>query len=217
MKTNANQIKTKSFNMAMLFILLLGLSARGSNNSQFVQTRVRIYSDNKVTLAEKVYLERLSDTLDLETAIRHIRKKPNFDRAQAIKKYAPEVRLYPGDSQSGDEYRPSSVDWYLSRVHMRFDIKGQPDLQVLRKGNGNQQTLINQSIQGQHSGKVYKSSFFLQIPNDAMEKTTRQGESDVDKLECYAHFRPTPPTALDNGFDIQYWFFTHIVVILLPY
>ena len=47
------------------------------------------------------------------------------------------------------------------------------------------------------------SRFFLQIPNDSAEGTTRLGAPSTD-WTCYAHVRRAPGS---TQYDVQYWFF----------
>lgn len=114
-------------------------------------------------------------------------------------RFAPEVRLYPNE-----EFRPSSVPWYLSRVLMRRHREAWPNKPILNKGDVTLSALITQEDEGQHSGAGPNTSdFFLQIPNDNDEKTTRKG--DLNSSRCYVHFRRAPGG--DWDYDIQYWFF----------
>ena len=117
------------------------------------------------------------------------------DKEALIRQYAPEVRLH-----SKDTYRPTSAEWYMQRVHMRLHRKWKSDDQVLNKGQVTPATIAAQNRRGQSSGGTSKSDFFLQIPNDRDENTTRKG--DLNAAVCYAH-------AIEGrGYtDIQYWFF----------
>jgi hypothetical protein len=128
-------------------------------------------------------------------------------------RFAPVVRLYPSDS-----YRPSSAVWYMARTHMRFHHSGCSDDQILNKG---QVTTWNIDLQshpnkngwpgcGHNNSWQYSdmrtpnSRFFLQIPNDSAEGTTRLGAPSSD-WTCYAHVRRAPGSPY--LYDIQYWFF----------
>ncbi len=132
---------------------------------------------------------------------------------QLVWRFAPVVRLHPSDS-----YRPSSADWYMARTQMRFDHSGCSDDQILNKG---QVTTYNIDLQahqnkngwpgcGHNSSVQYSdmrtpnSRFFLQIPNDSAELTTRLGAPSTD-WTCYAHARFAPGST--TQYDIQYWFF----------
>ncbi len=117
------------------------------------------------------------------------------DTETLVRQLAPEVRLH-----SRDSYRPASTLWYMQRVHMRLHRRLRSDDQVLNKGQVTPAAIAAQSRRGQSSGGRSKSDFFLQIPNDRDEKTTRQG--DLASAVCYAH------TIEGRGYlDIQYWFF----------
>ena len=112
-----------------------------------------------------------------------------------VRQLAPEVRLH-----SKDSYRPTSTEWYMQRVHMRLHRKLRSDDQVLNKGQVTPATIASQNRRGQSSGGTSRSDFFLQIPNDRDEDTTRKG--DLNAAVCYAH------TIEGRGYtDIQYWFF----------
>jgi hypothetical protein len=131
--------------------------------------------------------------------------------ATLMQRFAPVVRLQPDDV-----FRPSSVDWYLQRTHMRFHHSGCSDDQILGKGGVDPWNISAQSHRNKsgifcsHSGttefsdlRTEKSRFFLQIPNDASESTTRLGAPQAE-WTCYAHVRHAPGS---NAFDIQYWFY----------
>lgn len=117
---------------------------------------------------------------------------------KAIYDFSPILKFHPDD-----EYLPSSVAWYLNRVKMRFHRSGKSDLAVLSKGQVNSTSILNQRAEGQFSSSTNKSDFFLQIPNDELEKETRRG--DLSNANCYVHVRSGFQSS--NDFDIQYWFF----------
>lgn len=132
---------------------------------------------------------------------------------QLLWRFAPVVRLHPGDA-----YRPSSADWYIARTHMRFHHSGCSDDQILNKGQITTGNVDLQSHQnkngwpgcGHNSSRQYSdmrtpnSRFFLQIPNDSAEGTTRLGAPSND-WTCYAHVRRAPGSS--TQYDVQYWFF----------
>jgi hypothetical protein len=126
---------------------------------------------------------------------------------QLAAKFAPEVRLAP---LSIDWTRPANVDWYLSRVHMRFDHAGCPDCQVLALGTPTQSNLSAQAHSTKnwlcsHTSTSYLSNqshkeFFLQPPDDAVHNGAPSTEWRV-----YVHVKPS--VVVSGGYDIQYWFF----------
>lgn len=129
-----------------------------------------------------------------------------------MQRFAPVVRLYPSD-----EYRPSSAEWYLQRTHMRFHHSDCSDCQILNKGAVTTFNVTTQSHRNKsgwpwcsHSGswqysdlRTAPSRFFLQIPNDSAEMTTRLG-APSSNWTCYAHVRWAPGS---SQYDIQYWLF----------
>ncbi|HYG64291.1 MAG TPA: Vps62-related protein [Thermoanaerobaculia bacterium] len=128
-------------------------------------------------------------------------------------RFAPVVRLHPNDS-----YRPSSADWYMARTHMRFHHTGCGDDQILNKGQITTNNIDLQAHQNKNGWpgcshnstwqysdmRTPNSRFFLQIPNDSAEGTTRLGAPSSD-WTCYAHVRYAPGST--SQYDIQYWFF----------
>lgn len=117
------------------------------------------------------------------------------DNLRLLKNFAPLVRLHPND-----DYRPSSVGWYLKRVIMRLDRRVWADRQILDKGEVRPANIAKQSSDGQSSGGRSKSSFFLQIPNDDDEQATRRGS--LASAVCYARI-----IERKHHKDLQYWFF----------
>jgi hypothetical protein len=131
-----------------------------------------------------------------------------------INRFAPVVRLHPSD-----ENRPSTVEWYLARTHMRFHHSGCSDDQILNKGAVTVANVSTQAHQNKggwpgcgHSGQSWQysgtatpnSRFFLQIPNDSSEYTTRLG-APSGSWKCYAHVRRA--AGAPTEYDVQYWFF----------
>lgn len=118
-------------------------------------------------------------------------------------KFAPQLHLAPS---SEDWTRPANVDWYLARVHMRFEHDDCSDCQVLGVGAVTQDSMWNQRHRGKnwrcaHKGawhdSALRTNYFLQPPNDATHDGAPQAE-----WKAYDHVRRT-----SGGFDIQYWFF----------
>jgi hypothetical protein len=126
---------------------------------------------------------------------------------QLAAKFAPEVRLAP---LSIDWTRPANVDWYLARVHMRFDHSGCPDCEVLALATPTQSNLSTQSHKTKgtfctHTSTVYYSNqsrkeFFLQPPDDAVHNGAPSTE-----WRTYVHSKKS--SLVTGGYDIQYWFF----------
>jgi hypothetical protein len=126
-------------------------------------------------------------------------------------RFAPEVRLAPA---SEDWARPASVDWYLQRVHMRFENKGacNGDVTVLGVGAVTQENIANRTAREKNmtwkgcrsSGKLHSSAsstrFFLQPPDDAVHNG-----APASQWRAYVHVRNSPTLA--GGYDVQYWFF----------
>jgi hypothetical protein len=122
--------------------------------------------------------------------------------------FAPEIRL-----DHRERYLPSSVEWYLDRVQMRYDHPHCPDHQILDRGEVTAGSLIDQrhsttnlicshTSTEESSADPPASDFFLQIPNGRGEQATRRG-SDPEEWTCYAHVYPVP----GGGYDVQYWIF----------
>jgi len=118
-------------------------------------------------------------------------------------KFAPELHLPP---QSEDWTRPANVDWYLARVHMRFEHDDCSDCQVLGVGAVTQESMWQQSHRGKnwrcaHKGSWHASTeptnFFLQPPNDSTHNGAPPSEWRV-----YDHVR-----RIATGYDIQFWVF----------
>ena len=112
-----------------------------------------------------------------------------------------------------DGAKPANVDWYLSRVHMRFHHDGCPDCQVLALGSVTQASLINRSHSEKdwlcaHAGTTRYSygdgfnaseTFFLQPPDD----TVHNGSTNPADWKVYGHVYKN---AL-GGVNVQYWYF----------
>ncbi|HEX8705869.1 MAG TPA: hypothetical protein VF815_43945, partial [Myxococcaceae bacterium] len=112
-----------------------------------------------------------------------------------------------------DWAKPANVDWYLSRVHMRFHHDGCPDCQVLALGSVTQTAITNRT----HSEKDWicshtattrasfgdgfnaNETFFLQPPDDA----THNGSTNPADWKVYGHVYKN---AL-GGVNVQYWYF----------
>ncbi|WP_179233073.1 Vps62-related protein [Paenibacillus rigui] len=134
-----------------------------------------------------------------------------------LTKYAPKLYLHPDEDN-----KPSSVDWYLQRVAMRFHHDGGcSDDQILALGSVTQVNLSEQAHQTKnwlcsHSGSNILSSqsrntradegFFLQPPNDnGMDNTVHLGSTDSAEWKAYAHVKSS--SVQSGGYDLQYWFF----------
>jgi hypothetical protein len=131
---------------------------------------------------------------------------PDGWEQQLMTTYAPEVHL-----AQGEWALPANVDWYLTKVWMRFNHAHCPDHQVIALGQGTQQNLSQQQHATTdffcfHTSTVYSSGdahaeFFLQPPDDSVH----DGLPNNDDWRVYAHVKPS--SVLAGGADIQYWFF----------
>lgn len=136
---------------------------------------------------------------------------------QLMLKYAPMVFLHPQE-----QFRPSSVDWYLARVAMRFHHdSGCSDDQILPQGSVTQSNIWTQShptknfLCSHNSDSVRSDTkrdvradegFFLQPPNtNNFDAIVHQGDPNPSAWRAYAHVIPS--LYLANGIDIQYYFF----------
>lgn len=134
------------------------------------------------------------------------------DAAEAMlaAKYAPQVRLAPGEFAN-----PASVDWYLNRVSMRFNHGGGcRDHEVLGLGKVNQQNIASQQHQKKkgkwglctHTEEIaYSDSsdrFFLQPSSEE----THRGSSNPDDWVAYAHVNGCQ-SATSGHIAVQYWLF----------
>lgn len=124
--------------------------------------------------------------------------------SQRITNYAPQVRLYPGIAT----YRPSSVEWYLERVGMKFALKSHSDPTILKKGQVNPVTLVSQLHDNQASESSpdhLKSDFYLDIPSDHDAERTKRG--NLAGARCYSHVVLIGSYRKTTAVQIQYWFF----------
>lgn len=128
---------------------------------------------------------------------------PDMWEDKLAAKFAPEVHLAP---QAQDWTRPASVEWYLARVHMRFEHDDCGDCQVLAVGAVTQDNMWQQSHRGKNwrcahrggaSSSANASNFFLQPPDDDVH-----AGAPASQWRTYVHVRRT-----DGGYDLQYWFF----------
>jgi hypothetical protein len=137
--------------------------------------------------------------------------------------FGPELVLAPDDK---DWTRPASVDWYLPRVHMRFDQSGCPDDQILERGKVTFSSMHaqQQAIRKSGTGLCRTSSaaedmrfsaqkhleFFLQATDDA---ETHPGIPVARKSEwrAYTQVRPSTYVRASDGkaaaYDLQVWYF----------
>ncbi|MBX3230502.1 MAG: Vps62-related protein [Labilithrix sp.] len=128
---------------------------------------------------------------------------PAATQDQLIKTFAPHLHLH-----ADDPYRPSSVDWYLARVTMRYNHKNCPDHEIYPVGKVTQQKLVaathedNGSFCRHDGGKKVAATthegFFLEIVNEA----TRKGSPRSD-WKSYAVWRPQASGLV----NIEYWIF----------
>lgn len=118
--------------------------------------------------------------------------------AEAVERFAPEVRLHPEE-----RYFPSSVEWYLGRTQMRLEVEGGGDVPTVAAGELSPTALPTVDTLGYRSKRERSKRYFLQIRNDDSEGTTRAGK--LGTARTYVHVRPAANGA--RGYDIQYWFF----------
>ncbi|MFC0215127.1 Vps62-related protein [Paenibacillus chartarius] len=134
-------------------------------------------------------------------------------------KFAPVVSLHRDETSL-----PANVDWYLSRVALRFHHDGGcSDDAILGLGSVTQSNLSQQSHSTKggwpfcsHNDDLVRSSqsrntfsdegFFLQPPNtNGFDSTVHRGSSNPADWKAYAHVKKS--SYLSGGYDIQYWFF----------
>ena len=129
----------------------------------------------------------------------------SFER-QLMLTFAPEVRLHPADWT-----RPANVDWYLTKVALRFSHDHCSDHQVLALGEATQANLAQQTHPTEnlvcfHTSTIDKSSdphgeLFLQPEDDAVH----EGLSSPSEWRMYGHVKKSSTVA--RGYDVQFWFF----------
>jgi hypothetical protein len=133
--------------------------------------------------------------------------------------FGPELHL-PPDAQ--DWTRPANVDWYLPRVHMRFDHPGCPDDGVIDLGKVTFDNISTQSHATkssgtglcQHTSEIRESSkkhldFFLQPTDDA---AVHPGipPSRANEWRVYTQVRKSSYVRADGkaaAWDLQVWTF----------
>lgn len=122
-----------------------------------------------------------------------------------IERFAPHVHLNPDDPN-----RPANVDWYLSRVSMRYHHDNCKDHEILPLGEVTQARLVeqrhfdNKSLcrhdDGKETTSLTSDRFFLEIADAA---STYAGSPRAD-WKTYAVWVPSEKAPL---VDIEYWFF----------
>jgi hypothetical protein len=150
---------------------------------------------------------------------------PDAIENELAKKFAPEVRLTPTNKSWT---LPASVDWYLSRVSMRFNHTHGfcKDCEVIAKGKltqANMHRIAHPTIEGSIQAEKPKSiqsatppqyickhtndqkysnnsSYFYLEPNS---DDVHKGSSYPSDWRAYVHVK----RAKSGGFFIQYWFF----------
>ncbi|MEA2750269.1 MAG: hypothetical protein QOI41_4412 [Myxococcales bacterium] len=128
---------------------------------------------------------------------------PAATQAQLVKAFAPRLHLH-----SDDTTRPANVDWYLSRVSMRYNHPNCPDHEILALGKVTQAALGVQSHPDdksfcQHDGSDVRKSgsdegFFIQVANHATYDGAPRSE-----WKTYVVWRPKAAGLV----DIEYWAF----------
>lgn len=129
---------------------------------------------------------------------------PPATQDELIRAFAPHLHLNPDDTN-----RPSSVDWYLARVRMRFHHNNCVDHELLPLGSVTQATLVsqehadNKSLCRHDDALVRKSTnsenFFLEV----MDTSTYLGSPRSDWRTYVTWDRPGGTGAA----TISYWFF----------
>lgn len=136
--------------------------------------------------------------------------------------FGPELRLAPDDI---DWTRPASVDWYLSRVQMRFDHAGCPDDGVIALGAVTADNIHDQQHYTKASGtglcqhndgaadlrrsREHHLEFFLQ-PADADTVHAGIPPADAAQWRAYTQVRPSGYVRADGkaaAYDLQVWYF----------
>ena len=127
-------------------------------------------------------------------------------------RFAPVLYLHTKEA-----FYPATPVWFMDRTHMRYNHNNCSDDQILNLGQVNNTTIGQQAHQDKNilcshsgsnnlsSGGTTTSKFFLQIPNDDNEETTRLGIRNVADWVCYVNVRRS--RAFFEHFDVQYWFF----------
>ena len=142
------------------------------------------------------------------------------DRLMTV--FGPELRLAPDDI---DWTRPANVDWYLPKVHMRFDHSGCPDCGILDIGKVTATNLASQQHYTKASGtglcrhndgstdlRVSSKKhleFFLQATDD---DAVHPGIPPSRKAEwrAYTQVRKSGYVRADGkaaAYDLQVWYF----------
>jgi hypothetical protein len=110
-------------------------------------------------------------------------------------------------------HEPSSVEWFLSRVEMRFHHDNCSDCQIQDVGQVTSTSTTQQLHQYKdgwfcsHSGSTVSSTasshYFLDIPEDDTETTVLAG--NLASAKCYAHVSQSFVPGAE--YDVQYWVF----------
>ncbi len=143
-----------------------------------------------------------------------------------ISQFSPELRLAPDDI---DFTRPANVDWYLPKVHMRFDHPNCPDHQVLAIGDVTMASIWQQTHPTSsgiapfcsHTSTILPSGtstatftvhkdFFLQPEDDDLVHPGIP-PSQSSQWRAYGHVRKSGYVRASDSkaaaYDIQIWFF----------
>ncbi|MCB1036003.1 MAG: Vps62-related protein, partial [Acidobacteria bacterium] len=122
---------------------------------------------------------------------------PDSFEDELLERFAPIVHLHPDD-----EFRPSSVDFYLPQVRMRYHRDIFLDHQALDYGEVTTANIAHQSYDGVSSGygtSGADTNWFLEALHES-----RGGQAPA-VVPCYGHARKAPGG--ETGIDLQYWFF----------
>jgi len=139
------------------------------------------------------------DAMEYKDAVEAMRQtQVAFDIEPAVERFAPEVRFHPNET-----HFPSSVEWYLERIQLRFDRRFRRDVPVGIIGSTGLGDLAHQQCHGVNSAGTEQTPFFMDIPHDGSERDVEAG--NTDSANVYVHVRPA--LSVDSMSDIQYWFF----------
>jgi hypothetical protein len=136
-------------------------------------------------------------------------------------RFGPELRLPPDEH---DWTRPSTVEWYLARVKMRFDHAGCPDdssnlldvgaitaanihaQQHFTKASGTGLCRHNSAPEDQRFSNQRHLEFFLQ-PEDADADSVHAGIPPDRSAEWRAYNQVRPSAYPGAAYDLQVWYF----------
>lgn len=140
---------------------------------------------------------------------------PDIEENRLLQKFAPQVRLYPGD-----DTRPASVNWVLPLSHMRYShLSSCSDHEIIPHGLPTYGTGTSTDITAQHhqssTGWPGCNHTGDPHPSDAYSPSSREGfflqqydpthDGASNHLDWRVYGHVYPHSA--NGLAVQYWFF----------